>query len=86
MKETRTMLEQFRDFIARGDVMDLPVGIMVLGAAARLVREHGRWELISLSPVPLARTLRQLGFRRAGSASRTAKQRDGGTPCSGCRL
>ena len=33
-----------------------------------LVREHGGCELISLSPVPLARTLRQLGFpvRRVG--------------------
>jgi acyl homoserine lactone synthase len=41
---------------------------LVLGGAAELVREHGGHELISLSPVPLARTLRQLGFpvRRVG--------------------
>ena len=38
------------------------------GRRSSLVRQHGGQELISLSPVPLARTLRQLGFpvRRVG--------------------
>lgn len=35
---------------------------LVLGAAVQLVREHGGNELISLSPLSMARTLRQLGF------------------------
>lgn len=45
---------------------------LMLSAAAELVREHGGCELISLSPVPLARTLRQLGFpaRRVGESYR----------------
>ena len=45
---------------------------LVLGGAMELMREHGGRELISLSPVPLARTLRQLGFpvRRVGEPYR----------------
>ena len=35
---------------------------LVLGAAVDLVRQYGGRELISLSPVHMARTLRQLGF------------------------
>lgn len=43
---------------------------LILSAAVQVVREHGGSELISLSPVPLARTLRQLGFpaRRVGKS------------------
>lgn len=45
---------------------------LVLGRAVELVLEQGGRELISLSPVPLARTLRQLGFpvRRVGEPYR----------------
>lgn len=41
---------------------------LILWGAMELVREQGGDELISLSPVPLLRTLRQLGFpaRRVG--------------------
>lgn len=41
---------------------------LVLGGAVEIVSVHGGRELISLSPVPLVRTLRQLGFaaRRVG--------------------
>jgi N-acyl-L-homoserine lactone synthetase len=35
---------------------------LILCAAVDLIRERGGRELISLSPVPMARTLRQLGF------------------------
>lgn len=35
---------------------------LLLGSAVDVVRKHGGCELISLSPVPMARTLRQLGF------------------------
>jgi N-acyl-L-homoserine lactone synthetase len=45
---------------------------LLLTGAAELIRAHGGHELISLSPVPLARTLRQLGFpaRRVGDSYR----------------
>jgi N-acyl-L-homoserine lactone synthetase len=41
---------------------------LVLQGAVDVVRAHGGRELISLSPLPMARTLRQLGFpaRRVG--------------------
>jgi acyl homoserine lactone synthase len=35
---------------------------LVLGGAVDVVRQNGGEELISLSPVPMVRTLRQLGF------------------------
>lgn len=45
---------------------------LLLSAAVDVVRAHGGEELISLSPVPLVRTLRQLGFpaRRVGEPYR----------------
>ena len=50
---------------------------LVLWAAVDLVRQHGGQELISLSPVPLERTLRQLGFpvRRVGEPYRESDGR-----------
>lgn len=50
---------------------------LILVAAMELAREHGGQELISLSPVPLARTLNQLGFpaRRVGEPYRDADGR-----------
>lgn len=43
---------------------------LILEGSVELVRRHGGDELISLSPIPLARTLRQLGFpaRRVGES------------------
>lgn len=35
---------------------------LLLEGSSEVVREHGGHELISLSPVPMVRTLRQLGF------------------------
>jgi acyl homoserine lactone synthase len=50
---------------------------LILGAAVDLIHQHGGLELISLSPVHMARTLRQLGFpaERIGEPYRDADGR-----------
>jgi N-acyl-L-homoserine lactone synthetase len=50
---------------------------MLLSGAVELICEAGGQELVSLSPVPLTRTLRQLGFdvRRVGEPYREADGR-----------
>lgn len=50
---------------------------LVLWGCGEIVREHGGSEVVSLSPVPMVRTLRQLGVptRRAGEPYRDADGR-----------